>query len=217
MKQQQAEPRTGRTVEEPSPLDIAELAQALPHLVEAWRPLLLAVARRYVSSPESAEEVVQETWLAVWQRRFDFRGEAAFQTWVIAILVKRAQSWARRERRLIPFADWGLAEVDEDTAAHRRYRWQAGAGRDPQRWLGWNQERRSPEEQLLQRELMQHVHEELATLPTKQRKAIHLSAFEGRSSEEICETLGVSEVNQRVLLHRARTQMRRVLAHYWDE
>jgi RNA polymerase sigma-70 factor (ECF subfamily) len=183
-------------------------------LVNEWHPLMMRMALRFVSTPDVAEEIVQETWLAVLQGLATFRGCSSFRTWVLAILIKRAQTYVKRAQRTITFSDCAFAEQDEDEVNLRPGHWQTDEGHGCNRWLCCSQDWRSPEEQSLQEEVASQIQQGIASLPVKQRNTMLLRDVEGWSSEEICLELGLSEVNQRVLLHRARAHVRRVLERY---
>ena len=184
-------------------------------LVEAWHGSMVRVAGAYVPSAAVAEEVVQETWLAVLSGIGRFEERSSLKTWVFRILVNRAKTRGERERRSVPFSALASAEaggdvrsVDPDRflpADHERIpgHWNTADGRGPAAL---------PEERLLEREALEALQRSIAALPEAQRKVISLRDVEGWEPDEVCELLGISDGNQRVLLHRGRTQLRRVLA-----
>jgi RNA polymerase sigma-70 factor (ECF subfamily) len=185
-----------------------------PKVVDEWYPMMVRMALRFVSTRDVAEEVVQETWLAVLQGLTAFRGCASFRTWVFAILIKRAQTRVKREQRTISFSDWAFAEQDDDEVSLGRSHGQILEGHPFNRWLCSSQDWGSPEERILQEEVISHLQQGIAGLPINQRNTILLRDFEGWSNEEICAELGMTAVNERVLLHRARAQVRRVVERY---
>jgi RNA polymerase sigma-70 factor (ECF subfamily) len=163
-----------------------------------------------------AEEVVQETWLAVLQGIDRFEGRSSLKTWLFRILTNRAKTRGEREGRTVPFsalADAAEVEGEEPAVDPDRFYGSehpnAGLWVDvPQRWAD------TPERRLLSGEVQELVADAIAALPPSQRAVISLRDVEGWSSEEVCNVLELSETNQRVLLHRARTKVRRALETY---
>jgi RNA polymerase sigma-70 factor, ECF subfamily len=188
--------------------------RAFRALVDSYSPSLLRVAIAYVPSRAVAEEVVQETWLGVLRGLDRFEGRSSLKTWIFRILTNIATTRGARERRGVPFSTLAAAEdpngpsVDPDRffpPDHPRYpgHWRLG----PTRWP-------TPEEGLLAGETREVVLSAIADLPPAQRTVIGLRDIEGWPADEVCDALGVSEVNQRVLLHRARTKVRSALETY---
>ena len=184
-------------------------------VVREWNSSLLRVARIFTPSQAVAEEVVQETWLRVLGALDRFEGRSSLKTWVFRILVNTAKTRAQREGRTIPFsALQDAARVPE-------------AAVDPSRFLpddhpvhpgGWAVPPRSlPEERLLAAETRSVVAAAIEALPANQRAVISLRDVEGWSSDEVRNALELSEVNQRVLLHRARARVRQALEDYLAE
>lgn len=181
-------------------------------LVREWHGPLLRVARIFVPSRAVAEEVVQETWLRVLGALDRFEGRSSLKTWVFRILVNTAKTRAQREGRVVPFsALHDPARVPEPAV-------------DPERFLpddhehhpgGWaSPPRELPEERLLAAETRARIAEAIEALPASQRAVISLRDVEGWSAEEVRNALDLSEVNQRVLLHRARAKVRSALEEY---
>lgn len=187
-------------------------------VVDAYTPGMLRVAGMYVSTLASAEEVVQDTWLAVVRGIDAFEGRASLRTWIYAILVNQARARGRREQPVVPFAALAADEarapfhaVDPDRflppdAAHEARHW-ASAQRH------WDE---LPVERLEARETVAAVVEAMRALPPAQRTVMALRDLEGLTSEEVCEALGITLGNQRVLLHRARSRVRAALEHHLD-
>jgi RNA polymerase sigma-70 factor, ECF subfamily len=187
--------------------------QAFMDLVVRWSPSLVRVARMYVPSAAVAEEVVQETWLAVLQGIDRFEGRSSLRTWVFSILVNRARTRGERERRSVPFAALAREESEGDFAAVDAARF-VGAGAwaaPPVRW--WEE----PERALASSEAVDRIESEIAKLPEMQRLVITMRDVEGLSSEEVRSALAISETNQRVLLHRARSKVRMGLEDYYTD
>ena len=182
---------------------------AFAELVDGWSPALLRVARLYVSTPASAEEVVQETWLAVIGQLDRFEGRSSLKTWVFRILENVARGRGRAESRALP---WSSAFPDPDdgpTVDPARFRgpddrWPGGwtvAGR-PQAWVP------PAEDAAVAADLRRQLGNALAELPARQRTVVELRDVHGLSAEEVCEQLRISPANQRILLHRGRARLR---------
>jgi RNA polymerase sigma-70 factor (ECF subfamily) len=185
-------------------------------LVRELGPSLLRVALLYVSTRAVAEEVVQETWLGLLRGLDRFEGRSSLKTWVFRILVNTAKTRGEREGRSIPFASLA-PEVESDEPAVEAERFDPAG-----RWAGhWSSSPLRfddlPEERLLAAETRAVVEQAIASLPASQRAVVSLRDVEGWSSEEVRNVLGVSETNQRVLLHRGRSGVRRALERYLKE
>jgi RNA polymerase sigma-70 factor (ECF subfamily) len=199
--------------------DEAELVEALragdeaafAELVREYHASLLRVAQIYVSSRAAAEDVVGETWLAVLQGIDRFEGRSSLKTWIFTILTNRAKTRAQRERRTIPFSALQPDRVPEPALDPDRFR-----GPDDPRWPGhWASPPQAwPEDRVLAHETREKLAEAIELLPPSQRAVISLRDLEGWSPEEVCNALSISETNQRVLLHRARSKVRKVLEEY---
>jgi RNA polymerase sigma-70 factor (ECF subfamily) len=175
-------------------------------LVQRYRASMLWVAQRYVRDRAIAEDVVQETWLAVIQGIDRFEGRSSLRTWIYRILVNRAQTRAQREGRSLPFS--ALGDGDEDAPAVDPTRFQAsgrGAGQwsaPPDSWAAL------PEDRLESRETFDCIRMAIDELPDRQRAVIALRDIDGWTAMEVREALDISDANQRVLLHRARSKVR---------
>jgi RNA polymerase sigma-70 factor (ECF subfamily) len=184
-------------------------------LVNAYSSSLLRLAQDFVRTRSVAEEVVQETWLAVLSGIDRFEGRSSLKTWLFRILVNKAKTRGVREARTVPFS--ALAPEDDERAVpEERFR-----GPDNQ-WPGhWASPPRPletvPEERLLAREARGRIAEALETLPDSQRVVVTLRDVAGWDAEEVCDALGLSEGNQRVLLHRGRAKLRGALERYLEE
>jgi len=191
---------------------------AFVQLVRRYQGPLLRLALVYAGSRAVAEEIVQDAWLGVLQGVEKFEGRSSFKTWLFRILVNRARTRAEREGRTVPFSALGGAALEpgEPAVAAERFRGPS----DPQWPLHWAVPPRSwgasPEEQLLARETLDLVERVIAALPPAQREVITLRDVEGWAAEEVCNVLGISETNQRVLLHRARSRVRGALESHLD-
>ena len=186
--------------------------EAFRKLVREWHSSLLRVAQIFVPSRAVAEEVVQETWLRVLGALDRFEGRSSLKTWVFRILVNTAKTRAQREGRSIPFSSLqDAARVPEAAVEPERFL----PDDHPQHPGGWASPPRDlPEERLLAAETREVIAAAIDQLPANQRAVISLRDVEGWSSEEVRNALDISEVNQRVLLHRARSRVRRALEEY---
>jgi RNA polymerase sigma-70 factor (ECF subfamily) len=168
----------------------------------------------YVSTRAVAEEVVQETWLAVLTGLERFEGRSTLKTWLFRILTNKAKTRGQREGRTLPFSAFA-ADGDEGEPAVDVDRFVGPDHRHGGHWAA--PPRGVPEERLLAAEARQRIEEAIAALPANQRAVITLRDVEGLSAEEACNVLGVSETNQRVLLHRARSKVRAAFEQYLEE
>jgi RNA polymerase sigma-70 factor (ECF subfamily) len=172
-------------------------------LVERYGALMLRVASTHVRTRAVAEEVVQETWLAVLEGLDRFEGRCALKTWLFRILSNRAKTRGEREARCTPMSCL-VGEDDDGERFTSDGRWAA----PPADWSTL------PEERLLSQELLGMVRDAIAVLPARQQEIVVLRDVEGWSAEEVCTALGLSEANQRVLLHRGRVKVRAALEAY---
>ncbi len=181
-------------------------------LVNRYQRSLLRVVRGFVPRREVAEEVVQETWLAVLEGIGRFQGRSSLKTWITRIAVNRAITRSKREGRTVTFSDLARADLEHDEAVVEPERF---AGADA-RWAGYWVTYPGPwsEELLIRRETGAMLEQAIDTLPPVQRAVITLRDIDGCTSEEVCNALGISETNQRVLLHRARSRVRRAVEAY---
>jgi RNA polymerase sigma-70 factor, ECF subfamily len=176
---------------------------AFAELVDTYHGSFVRVARMYVRDAATAEEVAQETWLAVLNGIDRFEARSSLKTWLFRILTNRAKTRGEREARSVPFSAIGDTE-DPDEQPELT----------PGLWQSWDGD---PEERLLADEARQVILATIETLPDSQRATITLRDIEGFSAEEVCNVLDVTDTNQRVLLHRARSSVRRALERYLGE
>jgi RNA polymerase sigma-70 factor, ECF subfamily len=187
--------------------------EAISQLVERWSPTMFRLARSFVDSPQSAEDVVQEAWLGMLSGLARFEGRSSLRTWTFTILVNRARTRGAREARTVPQPP--LATRDEPGA----YDWFPGPGGEATRtWSSINVASRwdtAPESAVLSRETLLQLDRAVSALPSRQRQVVTMRDVVGMSAEEVCAALGISAANQRVLLHRARAALRTALAGYY--
>jgi RNA polymerase sigma-70 factor (ECF subfamily) len=182
-------------------------------LVDQHTPSLLRVAHGYVPSHEIAEEVVQETWIALIKGIDKFEGRSSLRTWLFSCMINIAKARGARERR---DADTAIAAYTGGTVDPRLFR-----GADEEwagDWKNWKEYPRAfpetPEGSVLAGELTAVARAELDRLPERQRMVVTLRDMLDFDSGEVCEMLNISAANQRVLLHRGRAALRLVLESY---
>jgi RNA polymerase sigma-70 factor, ECF subfamily len=188
---------------------------AFARLVDDLSPSLLRMARLYVSTDAAAEEVVQEAWLGVLQGLGGFQGRASLKTWIFRILINVAKTRGVRDSRMVPFSsafDAGAAP-DEAVVDVDRFlpddheRWPRHWAIGPTPW---------PEQAAETAESLRLIRATVDGLPRAQREVITLRDIVGCSATETCNALGVSQTNQRVLLHRARAAVRAAIEQELD-
>jgi RNA polymerase sigma-70 factor (ECF subfamily) len=173
---------------------------AFAAMVDAYSPGLLRMARMFVRDQAVAEEVVQDTWLAVLRGIDRFERRSSLRTWIFRILMNTAKTRGQREARSIPFTAAAPADepaVDPDRFLGPGHRWAGGWAMGPTEWP-------TPEEELLSGETREVILSAIDDLPPAQRTVITLR-----------EALGITDGNQRVLLHRARSKVRGALERYF--
>lgn len=189
---------------------------AFARVVDEWSPTLLRVARSFVSTDASAQEVVQDTWLGVVRGLDRFQARSSLRTWVFSILANLGRTRGVRESRTLPWASLSAADGAGPTVDPRRFR-----GREdewPCHWTPVGSPRPwqpSPEDAAVAGEVRGEVARALTGLPERQRTVVALRDVHGLSSDEVCAALAISSVNQRVLLHRGRARMRAALEDYY--
>jgi RNA polymerase sigma-70 factor (ECF subfamily) len=171
---------------------------------------MLRVARSFVSTEESAAEVVQETWLAVIEGIERFEGRSSLKTWVYRILTNTAKRRGTREHKVVP-----MSSVDDSGPTVDPSRFRPAGDPFPGHWWDFPPAWPSPEQGLLSGEVRERLAEALTHLPERQRLVVVLRDVEGRPYDEVCELLGITVANQRVLLHRARAFLRGKLEEYY--
>ena len=185
---------------------------AMSQLVDEWSPAMLRMARYFVGSSQSAEDVVQDAWLGMLSGLARFEGRSSLRTWTFSILMNRARTRGAREARTLPQAPLsprGTPVADD---------WLAGRGGEPlANWSSLGAQSRwdtSPETAALSREARRQLGTALSALPPRQRTVVTMRDVCGMDAGEVCAALNISPANQRVLLHRARAVVRERLAGY---
>jgi RNA polymerase sigma-70 factor (ECF subfamily) len=183
-------------------------------IVEKNHRAMVRVAMGYVSSEGVAEEVVQEAWVGILQGLHKFEGRCPLRAWMFRILINCAKMRGAREARSVPFSALESESSEGECRPVESFRppddprWPGHWARAPERWA---------DERLADAEALIRIKAEIEKLPPNQRQVITLRDIEDWDSAEVCDALGISEANQRVLLHRARTRVRQALAGWAAE
>jgi RNA polymerase sigma-70 factor (ECF subfamily) len=210
---------SGESCGRAAPRDLALLERlragdegAFATLVDEYHGTLVRLALVFVSSRAVAEEVVQETWLGVLNGLGEFEGRSSLKTWIFRILTNRAKTRGVREGRSVPFSALGDGDDDREPAVDpSRFNSSGRWASPPRRW-----ERDTPERLAMQQQAVHELKDAIDELPPNQRAVLVLRDVDGVGSDEVCNILEISETNQRVLLHRARSRLRSVLEDYVD-
>jgi RNA polymerase sigma-70 factor, ECF subfamily len=176
--------------------------RAFNEVVGRYHRSLVRLARNYVRSEAVAEEVAQDAWCAVVTGIERFEGRSSFKTWLFSIVVNKARTRGERERRTTPFSALTVAGEDgSPVSIEDRFAPDGHWSAPPRAWD-------EPERRAISLELRGELREALACLPERQRLVVTMRDVEGLDSDEVCELLGLSAGNERVLLHRGRTRLR---------
>jgi RNA polymerase sigma-70 factor (ECF subfamily) len=191
--------------------------RAFEELVRSWSPVMLRVARGFVSTDASAQEVVQEAWLGVIRGLSSFEGRSSLRTWAFRILVNIAKTRGVKEHRVTPLSSLAPSDESGPTVDPDRFR----SNDDPEYPGNWTPTGRpqrwdeDPETGVLRGEVRVLVTAAVDELPERQREVVVLRDVHGFDSDEVCAMLGVTPENQRVLLHRGRAKVRAALEEYY--
>jgi RNA polymerase sigma-70 factor (ECF subfamily) len=175
---------------------------AFMELVDRLGPSMRRVARMFVSSDAVADEVVQEAWVGVLQGLGGYEGRASLRTWIFRILVNIAKTRGQREARSVPFATLAGDDLDEPTWDPSAFNTHGNWSTLPFDWRGM------PDERVAGHETLSVIGRAIASLPPMQAEVIRLRDVLGWTSDEVRNALDLTDTNQRVLLHRARTKVR---------
>jgi RNA polymerase sigma-70 factor (ECF subfamily) len=183
---------------------------AFAGLVEQCQGRLLRLALAFVSDRASAEEVVQDTWLAVLTGLRRFEGRSTLKTWIFSILTNRAKTRGQRDKRSVPFSVLtGDDSTNERAVPLSRFTPSGSWSAPPEPW-----DDDTPETLLLREETRALIEHTIAALPPGQRAVVTLRDVEGLPPADVCNILDIRETNQRVLLHRARGRIRSALEQH---
>ena len=178
---------------------------AYVEIVRRYHGALVRVASAHVRTAALAEEIAQDAWVAVLNGLARFEGRSSFRTWLFTIAANLAKTRGTREARSLPFSALARDEEERERPVEAdRFLEDGHWGDAPAEW-------RDPETRLQNSETLAQIERAIAELPEAQRTVITMRDVRGAAAEEVCALLGISEGNQRVLLHRARAKVRRAL------
>ncbi len=184
-------------------------------LIDWYHSSLLRLAMAFVPSQAVAEEVVQETWLAVLEGIHRFEGRSSLKSWIFAILTNQAKTRGVRESREVPFSTLGNAGNDSDDPAVEPERFHSSGSRTDGRTFPHRScDEITPERLLLSKESREYLEEVIRALPPTQRRVVRLRYVKGCTTREICKILRISETNHHVSLHRARAKLKPAIESY---
>jgi RNA polymerase sigma-70 factor (ECF subfamily) len=183
-------------------------------LVTEHGPFLMRLVMMHVPSRAIAEEVVQDTWLAVLNGLDRFEGRSSLRTWIASIALNKARTRGQREGRILPFALFRRRYEEGSGPALEPDRFQGRRGERPGWWAGPPVAWEDPERQLEAAETRRVLVQAIKDLPPRQREVITLRDVSGWDADEVCNALDLTETNQRVLLHRARSKVRAALEEH---
>jgi RNA polymerase sigma-70 factor, ECF subfamily len=191
---------------------------AFAQLVAELNGPLTRLALAHVPSRAVAEDVVGDTWLGVIRGIDDFEGRSSLRTWIFQILLNNARTRGKREKRALPFSSLRRRDPEgRDEPAVEPSRFDGPRGEYPGHWARPPVEWQAPEERLATEAARDVLLGAIAKLPERQREVLTLRDMLGYSAEEARNALDLSETNQRVLLHRARSKVRAALERYFEE
>jgi len=190
--------------------------QAFDEVVTKYHGSLVRMALGYVADRDVAEEVVQDTWMAVIESLDRFEGRSSLRTWIFGILIHKAKDRGVREKRHVTFSALEATEDDNDEVVdpalfHRAGEWAGHWAFPPQPW-----DERTPEKLLASRQAVDCMQRAIADLPRTLREVLVLRDVEGMEAKEVCELLSITETNLYVRLHRARERVRQAVESYLD-
>ncbi len=188
---------------------------AFDELVMRHHSALIRMAMGHVADREVAEEVVQDTWLAVIEGLGRFERRSSLRTWVFGIMIHKAKDRGVREKRHLPFSS--CVSVDDSDEAvdpsrfHQSGEWTGHWALPPQPW-----DDQTPEKLLASQQAVNAMNQAIETLPRTLRDVLILRDVEGVDAKEVCENLKITETNLYVRLHRARERVRRAVETYLE-
>lgn len=189
---------------------------AFDELVKRHHSALIRMAMGYVADREIAEEVVQDTWMAVIQGLDRFEGRSSFRTWIFGIMIHKAKDRGVREKRHTTFSDFETVDDDREEAVdpsrfHQSGEWAGHWAFPPQPW-----DEQTPEKLLASQQAVNAMHRAIDALPPTLKTVLILRDVEGVEAKEVCEILTITETNLYVRLHRAREQVRQAVEAYLE-
>lgn len=213
-------PSLNRMVPAPQPSGLAKGEDALlarlrrgdegafDELVNRHHGALIRMAMSHVADREVAEEVVQDTWMAVIESLDRFEGRSSLRTWIFGILIHKAKDRGVREKRHTTFSAFESYDDDNEEAVDPSRFQQSGewAGHwafPPQPW-----DDQTPEKLLANQQAVHAMQRAIEGLPATLKEVLILRDVEGVEAKEVCELLKITETNLYVRLHRARERVR---------
>lgn len=191
--------------------------RAFEQLVQAHHGSMVRIAQLFVDERVIAEEVAQEAWVGVLKGLDRFEGRSSLKTWLFTIVSNLAKTRGKREKRTVPFSFFDRYEQDTDDPVVPQERFLSAGDPYAGHWAelpaSWQSD---PVRQALNTELGTYLETAVAMLPEQQKLVLTLRDIQGWSAEEVCNALGIAETNQRVLLHRARSKVRRAVEEYFQ-
>lgn len=185
--------------------------EAFSTLLDTYHGALFRLARSLGASEASAEEIVQETWLAVIDGLDDFEGRSSLKTWIFSILTNQARRRASRDKRMPPVSSVFSEESVQQVVENQENPCPRSA---PTRSFSWSV---NPEDRSEQQALLEVIQQAVDELPANQRTVLILRDFEGLDPHEVCQILGITDGNHRVLLHRGRVALREAVDQYFEK
>jgi RNA polymerase sigma-70 factor, ECF subfamily len=183
--------------------------EAFEHLAQRYHTMMVRLARGFARDDDTAEDIAQEAWLAVLNGIGKFERRGTLKSWIFSIVVNRAKTRATRDARVVPFSTLANDELSHQDPAVDPARFRGLDDQYPRGWLHppapWADD---PEGRLTSAETLREVREAIEALPPAQRSVLVLRDVAGHEAVDICNILGISETNMRVLLHRGRSKVR---------
>jgi RNA polymerase sigma-70 factor (ECF subfamily) len=207
----------GESSSQPTDLELVDRVlagedAAFAALVGRYHPTLVRLATMFVRDSTIAEEVAQDGWMGVLEGLASFERRASFKSWLFSIVTHRAKTRGERERRTVPLSTLQPPdEAAEPAVDPSRFKANGMWAAPPERW-----DEQTPERLALQRESMEVIGRTMGEMPENQRLVVTLRDVEGLDSGEVCNILGITEANQRVLLHRGRSKLRAALEQHLE-
>jgi RNA polymerase sigma-70 factor (ECF subfamily) len=185
---------------------------AFASLIDRHHRSMVRLASVFVADEDLAEEIVQETWLAVINGLDDFEERSSIKTWIFAILTNKARKRGKRDARMKPWSSIFESSIDEEVTPNAdRFDSRGQWAKPPAAWSV------GPEERLMRDDLLKAIKSAIESLPASQRAVVRLRDVEGLSAAETCDVLDISDGNQRVLLHRGRVKVREAVEQYMEQ
>jgi RNA polymerase sigma-70 factor (ECF subfamily) len=190
--------------------------RAFDELVTKHHGALIRMAMGHVGDRELAEEVVQDTWMAVINSLDQFEGRSSLRTWIFGIMIHKAKDRGVREKRHTTFSDFEIFDDEYEEAVdparfHRSGEWVGHWAFPPQPW-----DIQTPEKLLASQQAVQAMHRAIEALPATLKDVLILRDVEGVDTTEVCEILKITETNLYVRLHRARERVRQAVETYLE-